>query len=220
MFTAMLRAQWFWSRAILSFFLAAAFALPLGAVVVTATFGSEFFYAPSMYLDVGETVGSVTAILFCAAGIAIALQDWSADDRGRHIYALSLPIDRRRYLANRAGGALFLLALVAIALAAGGAVATMLIELPDSLGTYPVSLAARALLSAWLAYALAFAVRFGAGRRAGIAFLSLLALIVALGLLPVFAPGSREWLRDAVRGVTSHPGPLGILFGRWSFIDV
>jgi hypothetical protein len=219
MFVAMLRAQWIWSRPVVLFFLLAAFAVPLAAVVISATFG-EGFSSSSSYLMVGYGVGTIAGITLCTAAVAIALQNWAADERGSHIYALSLPIERRRYLLNRLGGGFLLVLLVSAALGVGGLIASLAIELPEELHTYPLSLASRALLAAWLTHAVAFAFRFGAGRRAGIVALGVLCVTVALVLMPVFVPSTSETIAGAWHWLLEHPGPFGILSGRWNFIDV
>lgn len=220
MFHAMLRAQWIWSRALMLAFLAAGFALPVVSVPLTQR-GAFGLISASSFVGVGESVGLLVAITVCVASIALVLQDWSADERGHHIYTLSLPIERRRYLAYRLGGGFLLLALLALAVWVGGLAASWLLELPESLRTYPASLALRALMSAWLVHALAFLVRFGFGFRAQRALAAGILVVVVLLLLPVESlPGLLQWISLGARALVQPHGPLGILVSQWSFIDV
>lgn len=220
MFHAMLRAQWIWSRAMMLAFLAAGFSLPVVSVPM-AQRGALGLLPASGLVEVGQVVGLLVAITVCIASVALVLQNWSADERGRHIYALSLPIERRLYLTYRLGGGFLLLALVALAVWLGGLVASWLLELPESLRAYPASLALRALMTAWLVHALAFLVRFGFGIRVHRAIAAAIVLVVVILLLPVDSfSGRLQWIWVGVRAFVQPHGPLGIIVSQWSFIDV
>lgn len=220
MFRAMLRAQWIWSRAIMWFFLAAAFSLPVLTVPMTSR-GIATVFSPAGFVQAGEMIGILVAITASLAAIALTLQNWSADERGRHIYALSLPIDRRRFLAYRLGGSFILLGGVALAVWLGALIAAALLDLPEALRAYPTSLAARALLAAWLVHALTFSYRFAAGPRARAITFGVLVSLAILLILPVGTlPGRLQLLGDGARLLVAPHGPLGILVSRWSFIDV
>ncbi|MBK6455338.1 MAG: hypothetical protein IPF87_04570 [Gemmatimonadetes bacterium] len=220
MFVAMLRAQWIWTRAIMLFFLAAGFALPVLSVPMSARFGIGWISANG-YVEVGGMIGLLVAITVCLAAVALVVQNWSVDDRGRHVYALSLPIARRRYLLYRLGAGFLLLGMLAVAIWLGGAAASGLLELPESLHAYPASLALRALMAAWLVHALAFLVRFGAGQRArGVVFGALILLFLFVLLPAETLPAPLTWLSLASRALVLPGGPFGILVSPWSFIDV
>lgn len=220
MFRAMLRAQWIWSRAMMLAFFAAGFALPVVSVPM-AQRGVLGVLPASGLVQVGQIVGLLVAITVCVASVALVLQNWSADERGRHIYALSLPIERRRYLAYRLGGGFLLLAAIALVIWLGGMAASWLLELPDSLRAYPASLALRALMAAWLVHALAFLVRFGFGLRANRVLAGGVIVVAVILILPVESfPGRLQWISLGARALVQPGGPLGILVSQWSFIDV
>ncbi len=220
MFTAMLRAQWIWSRAMMLFFLGAGFTIPLLSVPLVSR-GRHTWMTSANIVDLGGVIGVAIAILIAIAAVAIEIQNWSVDERGGHIYTLSLPIDRRRYASYRLIGSFLLLSLICVAIAAGGISAGALLDLPSTLRTYPVALALRALLAGWFVHTLAFAFRLGAWDRSGkTLFAALLAVAVAL-ILPAAWPGATTgWLPMVGRLLIAPGGPLGILAGHWSLIDV
>ena len=92
--------------------------------------------------------------------------------------------------------------------------------LPPTLHTYAGALAWRALLASWLAHACMFALRYSAGRRAKIAFAVLIILIGSLGFASEAAPNARRPLLRAGEFLISNTGPFGVIFGRWTLIDV
>jgi hypothetical protein len=113
-----------------------------------------------------------------------------------------------------------LLALVAGAVLLGGLAAMVLVDLPETLHAYPVSLALRALLCSWLVACTVIAVRATARDRIAQVVLGLLVLaLFAFAMLQVGIGGesAAAVLWDALR---SRPGPLGVLLGRWTLIDV
>ena len=220
MFAAMLRAQWIWSRAMMLFFLAAGFSIPLISVPLVAR-GRDTWMTSASIVDLGGVIGLAVAITITLAAIALEIQNWSVDDRGGHVYALALPIDRRRYAMYRLAGSFLLLALVCVAIGAGGIAAGALLDLPSTLRTYPVALAIRALLAGWFVHTVAFTLRVGTRERATTTlFVSLLVIAIAL-VLPSAWPGSATgWLSILGRLLIAPGGPLGILAGHWSLIDV
>ena len=220
MFRAMLRAQWIWSRSIMWFFLAAGFSLPVLTVPMTMRGTGAGSYNAG-FVQAGEFIGLLVALTVSLAAVALALQNWSSDERGRHIYALSLPIERHRFLLYRLSGSFVHLGLVALAIWLGGLVATALLELPESLRAYPTSLAVRALLAAWLVHALSCTYFLATGARARlVSFLGVVTVAVLL-ILPIGTfPARADLLLTGARALVSPHGPLGILVSRWSFIDV
>lgn len=220
MFTAMLRAQWIWSRAMMLFFLAAGFTIPLLSVPLVAR-GRHTWMTSANIVDLGGVIGVAIAITMTVAAIALEIQNWSVDERGGHVYTLSLPIDRRRYASYRLAGSFLLLALVCLAIAAGGLAAGALLDLPAALRTYPVALAVRALLAGWFVHTLAFAFRVGAWERSGKTLLVALLLLATALIVPSAWPGTATgWLSVVGRLLIAPGGPLGILAGHWSLIDV
>lgn len=219
MFIAMLRAQWIWSRAMMLFFIGAGFAIPLLSVPIVAS-GRYTWMTAARIVDIGGLVGVAIAIAITVAAIALEIQNWGVDERGGHVYTLSLPIDRRRYALHRLAGSFLFLALVCIAIAAGGIAAGLLIDLPSTLRTYPLALALRALLAGWFVHTVAFAFRVGVRGRGRTTLFGAL-VVVAIAMMISAAPGrAGTWLLIVGRLLVAPGGPLGILAGHWSLIDV
>src|ERR1051325_8797222 len=116
MFKALMRVQWKWSRVIVLLAAILGFAVPVLSVQAAQPSYIDFTFSGNARLDgralvTGmEAYGPFYALLAAGCGLALALLAWSADHRGRHVYALSLPITRTRYAAMRFGaGVVFLL---------------------------------------------------------------------------------------------------------------
>lgn len=218
MFSQMLYVQWRWSRDLLAFFVVAGFAIPLlTAWIILPQLGTP---AAHELIETGSVIGWFCLGLAMLAGGSIALQGYGADDRGGHIYALSLPVARSRFLGTRTLSAFLILALPAAAVGMGAALVAANVDVPATLQAYPVALAFRVLLAAWLAHACVFALRYAAGRRMKIVFFVLLLVVVGTLLLSVLAPDLRVALSRAGTFLGSHPGPFGVLFDRWTLFDV
>ena len=212
MLRQILYVQWRWNRDVLAFFVVAAFALPLMFLRLTM---------PDMDLMMaGRIVGTATLVFALLAGGIIAANGYAMDERGGHVYALSLPVTRARLLGLRTITAFALLCLPAVAVWIGGLIAVSQIDIPAMLQSYAGSLAIRALLAAWLAHATVFALRYAAGRRAKQVFGALAAAAMILGVINAFFPSTRVLLSNLAEFLTTHPGPFAIVFGRWTLIDV
>lgn len=216
MFTALLRIQWKWTRGVILLGMIFGFAIPLASVQ-----WEESRYGMS---SVGSIVarmqafGIAYALLAAGVGLAVALVAWSADQRGRHVYALSLPVRRAHYAAMRFGaGALFIL-IPAAGVLVGGLLAIAIAHVPDGLHAYPVSLALRFLLASGVAYALFFAIAASTPKAAGMVLGGFGLLLVASFLLPAASIDVNliGRLGDAVFG---EPGPLSVFTGRWMLFD-
>ncbi|HKE91552.1 MAG TPA: hypothetical protein VKB45_14555, partial [Gemmatimonadales bacterium] len=97
----MLRAHWLWSRLFLLVLMLAAFAAPL---LMARGFSTRNQLGMIGWaLDAQREYGFVYPLLAGAVGLVVALTAWSADHRGRHIYALSLPIPRWNFVLLRFG---------------------------------------------------------------------------------------------------------------------
>jgi hypothetical protein len=218
MFRQMLFVQWKYSRDLLAFFIVIGFAVPLMIL---------WFVLPQLHgastrelMEVGQAIGWFSLALAVLAGGTIAAQGYSADERGGHTYALSLPITRSRFLAVRAAAAFAILALPALGVWLGGALAAAQVALPATLRSYSGSLALRMLLAAWLAHSCMFALRYAAGRRAKMVLFVLCTSLVAVLIVAGVAPGTRDLIARAGDSLVTHPGPFGIFFGRWTLFDV
>jgi hypothetical protein len=216
MFSQSLYVQWKWNRDFLGFYTAAAFAAPL--VILWVALPQLGLTSGRELVSVGGVVGAATAVIAVLAGLTVAWQGYGIDERVGHIYALSLPITRSRLLAIRAGTAAIMLFLPSLGVWVGAMLAAGQVELPPSLHTYAGSLAVKALLASWLAHACVFALRYCARRRAKVVLAVLVLSAGTLALSSGVAPGGV--VTRAADFLISNPGPFGVLFGRWTLIDV
>jgi hypothetical protein len=218
MFGHTLYVQWKWNRDFLAFYSAVGFAAPL--VILWIALPHLGLTSARELVSVGNAVGMTTAVIASVAGLTVAWQGYGIDDRVGHIYALSLPITRRRALALRAGTAALVLMLPALGVWVGATLAASQVALPATLHSYAGSLASRALLAAWLSHACMFALRYSAGRQAKMMLAILLIGLCLLGVAIVLLPPVRAALSSGYAFLISNPGPFGVLFGRWTLIDV
>ena len=100
MFSQTLYVQWKWNRDFLAFFTAVGFAAPL--IIIWIALPHFGFTSPRELVSVGGAIGAVCGGIAGVAGMSVAWQGYNIDERGGHIYALSLPITRLRALWLRA----------------------------------------------------------------------------------------------------------------------
>ena len=218
MFAQTLYVQWKWNRDFLAFFTAVGFAAPL--IIIWIALPHMGFTSARELVSVGGAIGAMSGGIAALAGMSVAWQGYSVDDRLGHIYSLSLPITRIRALWLRAVSASAALAFPALGIWVGGLIAVSQMNAPAPLESYAGSLAIRALLASWLVHACTFALRHSAGRKAK-ALLGVLAVgLIILFLVAALAPSTREQILRVAQLISSNPGPLGVLFGRWTLIDV
>lgn len=218
MFNQMLYVQWKLNRDFLAFYTSLTFAVPL--IVLWIALPYLGLSSARELVAVGGAVGTAIEVIAVLAGFTVAWQAYDVDDRGGHIYALSLPIARSRALGMRAAAAGIVLALPALGVWVGALFAAGQMSLPSTLHTYGGSLALRAFLASWLAHACMFALRYSAGRRAKLVFCVLVVGIALLALAAVTMPSTRAIITRTGDFLISNPGPFGVLFGRWTLIDV
>ena len=218
MFGQSLYVQWKWNRDFLAFYAAAAFTAPL--VIFWVALPHLGLSSGRELVSTGGFVGAATAVIAVLTGLTLAWQGYGVDERVGHIYALSLPITRGRALAIRAGTAAILLVLPAASAWSGAMLAASQLELPAVLHSYAGSLAVRALLASWLAHACMFALRYSARRRAKVVLGTLVFGVTMLAVLAITTPSTRAVAARIGDFLISNPGPFGVLFGRWTLIDV
>ena len=218
MFRVMLYSQWKWSRLIVLLGSVAGFALPIISVQGAARADSSPLQAADLLRTV-QSWGVLYPVLAATLGLLVAMATWTPDHRGRHVYALALPVPRWRYVLLRFGAGALLLAAPITAVLVGALLATLSAAIPAGLQGYPVALAVRFALAVLVAFAVFFAVSAGTARTAGI----VLGLIGGVMLVQVIANVARVDL-DLVGKlqlvVLNWPGPLAIFTGRWMLIDV
>jgi len=208
---------------------AGAFALPLASVQGMLDFGSGASRA-AQFSGVLTTIQQWLPFFPALAGltgVALALTVWAPDHAGRHVYALSLPVTRRRYVLMKLGSGALLAVGPALALGIGAWLATASIAIPVGLQAYPAALALRFLAATSVAYAVTFALSAWSGRSAVAAVAAgagvlLLAELATTGLAATLLPGLQgvsplAWVFERA---IHMPGPFGVFTGNWSMIDV
>lgn len=215
MLKEMIRVQW--SRIRVFAVLVAMFCFSLPLVIIRVA-PSETELVGS-WLRNAEIVGGLIPITALIYAIVVAGAAWADDLKGNHVYALSLPISRERYVAYRFVSQVIALVLPPVALFAGCLVAAAAVHLPAGVHAYPVALASRFLLAIVICYAMFFAIATGI-RRAAVVLLGVLVGLIALELL-LSAVGVEQSLIGTVGELlTRWPGPFAILAGRWALFDV
>jgi hypothetical protein len=212
MFSAILRTQWKWTRGPVLLATVLAFAIPLASLAMAEGLTASAFVRRT------QEVGGAYPLLASALALGVAMLAWGHDHRGRHVYALALPIPRWRYALMRLGaGALFLLPPV-FALLLGGVIGTASSLIPDGLHGYPFSLALRFAFAATVAYAVFFAVAASTPRSAGIVLGLIASVLFAQYVLGVtnFEVDILSPIADRLFG---RGGMLSVFTGRWMLVD-
>jgi hypothetical protein len=219
MYRQVLHALWSAFRLPVLLLAVLAFAVPL----LVVTYGGNLEDAPSgrvaEWLFAAQQIGVLLPGLALLTGLLLGIGAWVHDHAGKHVYALSLPVSRERYVWLRfAAGATLLLAPVA-ALGVGAIIATLAVSLPSGVHAFPLQLTARFFLASLTCYALFFAISIST-KRAALAVLGLICgvlfadlLLSSVGVGVSVTPTVFMWL-------TNWPGPLSILLGRWALFDV
>ena len=217
MFAAILRTQWKWTRSFVLIGFVMGFAIPLVSLITVQAGGVEI--VPSLIVRDMQQFGSMYALLAAGGGLACAMLGWGHDHRGRHVYALSLPVPRSRYTAMRFGaGAIFLLVPVAGVLL-GCLVGLALVKIPTGLNAYPLALTTRFLLASFVSYSLFFAILASSTKASSYVLGGIGAVLAMLFLLTYLGIG-----QDIISGVAlslfGDRGLLSVFTGRWMLIDV
>jgi len=218
MFRMILFTQWKWSRLTVLLAVLGAFLLPILSVQQAGDPDRTSWEARMLLVSI-QSWSVLYPALATAIALFLALAAWSADHRGRHVYALSLPVPRWHYALQRFGAGAVLLAAPALALLLGALVAAATANIPHGLRAYPLALAARFTLAMAVAYAVFFAISAGTTRTAGYV-LSIVAGIVVVQVLAAAAGIELHLIPFLGDRLLMWPGPLEIFSGRWMLIDV
>ena len=218
MFRAVLYTQWKWSRLIVVLGTIAAFAIPLLSVQGAARADRGALQAQDLLRSV-QSWGSLYPLLATALGLLMAMAAWAPDHRGRHIHALTLPLERWRYVLLRFGAGFALLAAPIAAVLLGALLATWTGTLPPGLQAYPIALAVRFAFAVFVAFALFFAVSAGTARTAGI-ILGVIGTIILVQVVAGIANIDLDLFSAAQAVLLLGPGPLAVFTGRWMLVDV
>ena len=166
-----------------------------------------------------ESFGIFYALSAGLIALVVAAMAWTPDHAGRHVYALSLPVERWRYVAMRFGAGAATLCAPIIGLWIGAVVAVSSIDIPAGLHAHPTALAIRFALAVLLIYSIFFAISSGTKRTAGI----LLAVLGALVLFDITAGAMGIKLSPflwLIEFLLDSPGTFGVFNARWMLIDV
>jgi hypothetical protein len=218
MFRMILYTQWKWSRLAVALGAVAAFALPVLSI-------GQFGVARASRWEVQSMLGSIQAwgvlypVLALGLGLAVAALAWTYDHRGRHVYALSLPVPRWHYVLLRFGAGAVLLGGPVIALWAGALVAAGSATIPAGLHAYPNTLALRFALAVLVAYSMLFAASSATMRTARY-FLAAIGVLVAIDVIAAIAGVNIHIFESVFLRILVWPGPFDIITGRWMLIDV
>jgi len=217
MFRALLWSQWRESRLAVVLLGMLAVAVPLvslrGAWVPTDPWTSwDLLRATAQW-------GAAYPVMAMAAALVLAAGAWWPDHRGKHVYALTLPVARSRYLLLRYGAGLAWLGAITGALALGTTLATMRLTLPPLLHVYPMGLTLRFFLAGLSAYTILFALNGLTPRMARILAACFLLLFIASMLSSLVSLGWNP-LGAVVDALMGPYGPLAIFRARWMLIDV
>jgi len=217
MFQAVLWSQWRESRLAMVVLAGIALAVPLlslrGAGAVTDPWSSwDLLRATAQW-------GAAYPILALTAALALAVGAWWPDHRTKHVYALTLPVSRVRYLLLRYAAGLTLLLAIAGVLAVSTFVAAIRVPLPTLLHAYPGGITVRFFLSGLSAYTILFALSGLTPRMARLVAAAFLLLVLASIVADLASLGWNP-LAGVVDALLSPYSPLAIFRARWMLIDV
>ena len=219
MFKALFKVQWKQSGPTIVGLMLVTFAVPLLSARGLVFPESLQRVTAADIVRTMQDAGPFYALLAGAAGLAAGFLAWNADQKGRHMYALSLPVTRARYALMRFGAGAVMLILPTLAVLLGSLVAIAIIQLPDGMHAYPISLTLRFLMASYVSYAIFFAIAGASQKSAAV-------LLGALGAFLVFSIViSSIDVRWDVFGkvgtlLFTEPGLLSVFTGRWMLIDV
>ena len=219
MFREILRAQWRGSRLALLILAVLAFAAPLTTVYWGGDLRTSGTDRVAFWLSAAERIAALLPYLALLAGVAAGFLAWAPDHAGRHVYALSLPISRPRFVALRFGAGAVIVAVPAVGLLAGAIVASLAVSLPEGLHAYPAQLTVRFLLASLTIYAIIFALSIATKRAQLLVAGAFGGVIVADVILSAWNVGFSVTANTLI-WLTTWPGPLSILAGSWTLFDV
>lgn len=210
--SVILQSQWKWTKGLALLGLLVAFALPLLSLRTAAA--SE---TVPRFISIMAAWGVGYAIIAGALGLSMAVLSWAFDHRLRHVYALSLPIARWRYVLLRFCAGVTILVIPIAGVFIGSEIVAHSSLVPHALHAYPVALTLRFAFALLVGYSLFFAISSATPRTAGI-ILGAIALIVVAQV--VFGSTRFDVASRALDLVLATPGLLAVFGGRWTLVDV
>jgi hypothetical protein len=214
MWRSILETQWRWTRGLSLLGVLLGFTIPLLSLRTALTSESTAGFVAIM-----QGWGVAYAIVAGAVGLMTAIAAWGYDHRLRHVYALSLPIARWKYVLFRFGAGTALLLLPVLSVFVSSEIVAHSKLVPDVLHAYPVALTLRFAFALLVAYALFFAVSSATGKTAGFILGAIAVILVAQVVLSTTSV-SVNLLGRAIDVIFATPGLLAVFAGRWTLIDV
>jgi len=219
MLKQVLKSQWISARAIVIVMAILAFVIPLGSVFYGGDLSNTPAYQVSSWLVASRTVGQAIPVLALGLGVMLGMAAWAPDHAGRHVYALSLPLSRGRYVLLRFAAGAIMMAIPVAALGLGALLASSAVHLPAGVHAYPLQLTLRFALSALVMFAIFFTISVGT-KRAVVLTLGTVGGIVLADVILGAVGGDAVVVATVYDALTTWPGPLAILLGRWALFDV
>ncbi len=225
MFKEVLRSQWKWAGGVILLCAVAAFAIPIISMQNTSieptTSNPNIIRSlvAQQFLTTMERWSPLYTLLAACMGLALATLAWAADHRGRHVYALVLPIARWRFVLMRYTSGALMLALPVTLLLLGALLAVSTTALPEGLTAYPVALTVRFGLAALVAYSLFFAISAGTTKTA-LFVLAPLGVLVVADLILTATGTSMSLTSNTAEWLLGRTGVFEVFTGRWLLVDV
>ncbi len=220
MFRAILYTQWKWARPVLFLAIIAAGWIPLEALRSSPYKELGTYHVPSLYESIAAA-GAAYQYVALAVAVVLAISAWQADSARQHVYALSLPIPRWRFVLLRFGAGALLLGIVAAAVGLFGGIAAALAPLPPILHAYPVGLAIRFWLGTLIPFGLIFALLCSSPRRVKIVVAAVVTVIaVDMALAGVGVTDGPQLIMWVLRPLYESGSPLTAFLSRWMLVDV
>ena len=231
MFQQILFLNWKATRFGLLPFILAAFGIPLLTVQGARIEGGIPESSTVLGVQLLAAVSAWTPLypgLAFALGSVLALLVWNWDHRGDHVYPLSLPLERWRYVLYKMGAGGILLLIPVAVLWLGSLLAVSVTEIPEGLRAYPTAITFRFLLASLMAFAVIFAMAAGTMRTAVLLLVAWVVLLFLGDVAPPFLgellnmPGLAEFrfLNWVLNAALAWPGPFEVFAGNWMLIDV
>jgi hypothetical protein len=216
MFKALLEVQWKSTRVLMLLAALIGFALPVLSSRATRPSSPGTSDGRLMVMAM-ESFGVGYVLLAAGCGLAVAILAWSADHRGRHVYALTLPVSRARYAAMRYGAGILFILIPTLAVLLGCLVAVATTRVATGLHAYPIALTLRFFLATALSFSIFFAISAATAKTAGV----VLAVIGAGFVLSVVLSASSRLnaFEYFAAFLFAEPGVLSVFTGRWTLFD-
>jgi hypothetical protein len=216
MFQTILNLHWKTAKLPLLLVSIAAFAIPILSIQDRYA-ASTWSVETAVFLATVREWGVAYPLLATAVGLLLGTIAWARDHRGGHVYALTLPIARWRYVLLNFGVGAAMLIVPVIALSAGATIASWAAAVPEGLVAYPISLTIRFALTSLLAFSIFFTISAGTSRTAGV-ILSVLAVTLGAQLFLAALGTHIDFVSPILNLLMKNPGAS--FGGPWMLIDV